>query len=154
MTQSFQASARSLEGYTVELMLEKHSFFSAAPIGIFIGTASWTPDGALRCNFSRVHFRRCFASNTNAASVKVAPTRPLPNRQTKFGGEGGIRTPGPLLVNGFQDRRIRPLCHLSGARILAFSGLENNLKRPEKPQNKPNFMLKFRSYLASNNRSL
>ena len=29
------------------------------------------------------------------------------------GGEGGIRTPGPFRVNGFQDRRIRPLCHLS-----------------------------------------
>jgi hypothetical protein len=28
-------------------------------------------------------------------------------------GEGGIRTPGPLQVNGFQDRRDRPLCHLS-----------------------------------------
>ena len=33
------------------------------------------------------------------------------------GGERGIRTPGPLTVNGFQDRRIRPLCHLSGAKI-------------------------------------
>ncbi len=31
----------------------------------------------------------------------------------EIGGEGGIRTPGPLTVNGFQDRRIRPLCHLS-----------------------------------------
>ena len=30
-----------------------------------------------------------------------------------FSGERGIRTPGPLLDNGFQDRRIRPLCHLS-----------------------------------------
>jgi hypothetical protein len=29
------------------------------------------------------------------------------------GGEGGIRTPGTLRFNGFQDRRIRPLCHLS-----------------------------------------
>ncbi len=29
------------------------------------------------------------------------------------GGERGIRTPGPVTVNGFQDRRIRPLCHLS-----------------------------------------
>ena len=28
-------------------------------------------------------------------------------------GEGGIRTPGPVKVNGFQDRRDRPLCHLS-----------------------------------------
>jgi hypothetical protein len=32
-------------------------------------------------------------------------------------GERGIRTPGPVTVNGFQDRRIRPLCHLSGANV-------------------------------------
>jgi hypothetical protein len=38
-----------------------------------------------------------------------------------IGGEGGIRTPGPLTVNGFQDRRIRPLCHLSdGAKFTRF----------------------------------
>ncbi len=30
-----------------------------------------------------------------------------------IGGERGIRTPGPVKINGFQDRRIRPLCHLS-----------------------------------------
>ncbi len=35
------------------------------------------------------------------------------------GGERGIRTPGPVTVNGFQDRRIRPLCHLSAAKIRA-----------------------------------
>ena len=29
------------------------------------------------------------------------------------GGEGGIRTPGSFRPNGFQDRRDRPLCHLS-----------------------------------------
>src|SRR5712692_2009672 len=29
------------------------------------------------------------------------------------GGEGGIRTPGPVRINGFQDRRFRPLSHLS-----------------------------------------
>src|SRR3569832_2261070 len=29
------------------------------------------------------------------------------------GGEGGIRTPGPLRANGFQARRVRPLSHLS-----------------------------------------
>ena len=34
-----------------------------------------------------------------------------------FGGERGIRTPGPVTVNGFQDRRIRPLCHLSAAKV-------------------------------------
>ncbi len=32
-------------------------------------------------------------------------------------GERGIRTPGPVTVNGFQDRRIRPLCHLSDAKV-------------------------------------
>ena len=33
--------------------------------------------------------------------------------QRFFSGKRGIRTPGPSQVNGFQDRRIRPLCHLS-----------------------------------------
>ena len=28
-------------------------------------------------------------------------------------GETGIRTPGSVTFNGFQDRRNRPLCHLS-----------------------------------------
>ena len=32
---------------------------------------------------------------------------------TLFSGEGGIRTPGTSQYNGFQDRRNRPLCHLS-----------------------------------------
>ena len=30
-----------------------------------------------------------------------------------IGGETGIRTPGASQHNGFQDRRNRPLCHLS-----------------------------------------
>ncbi len=28
-------------------------------------------------------------------------------------GERGIRTPGSVKINSFQDYRIRPLCHLS-----------------------------------------
>lgn len=36
----------------------------------------------------------------------------------KNGGEGGIRTLGTgTPLNGFQDRRIQPLCHLSKAVI-------------------------------------
>ena len=31
-----------------------------------------------------------------------------------FCGKRGIRTPGALQLNGFQDRRNRPLCHLCG----------------------------------------
>ena len=30
-------------------------------------------------------------------------------------GERGIRTPGASQLNGFQDRRNRPLCHLSSS---------------------------------------
>ena len=41
------------------------------------------------------------------------------------GGEGGIRTPGTLRYNGFQDRRIRPLCHLSVLEPSATVGLAN-----------------------------
>ena len=40
-----------------------------------------------------------------------------------FRGRRGIRTPGPVKVNGFQDRRIRPLCHPS-ILITAFSPFE------------------------------
>ncbi len=36
------------------------------------------------------------------------------------GGERGIRTPGGSHLNGFQDRRNRPLCHLSGVKIILF----------------------------------
>ncbi len=45
-------------------------------------------------------------------------------------GERGIRTPGGVTLNGFQDRRIRPLCHFSltkciftntGAKLQLFS---------------------------------
>lgn len=32
-------------------------------------------------------------------------------------GERGIRTPGPVTVNSFQDCRNRPLCHFSGAKV-------------------------------------
>ena len=35
----------------------------------------------------------------------------------KNGGERGIRTPGSFRNNGFQDRRIRPLCHLSTVKL-------------------------------------
>ena len=47
--------------------------------------------------------------------MKIAPTE---GAILLLGGERGIRTPGPLTVSGFQDRRNRPLCHLSGAKII------------------------------------
>ena len=41
----------------------------------------------------------------------------------KRSGERGIRTPGGVTLVGFQDRCIKPLCHLSlknGAKVEAF----------------------------------
>ncbi len=38
-----------------------------------------------------------------------------------FGGGRGIRTPGGSHLNGFQDRRNRPLCHPSGDKSSTFS---------------------------------
>jgi hypothetical protein len=46
-----------------------------------------------------------------------------------IGGERGIRTPGPVTVNGFQDRRVKPLCHLSAAKIHAEVVLKKKLCR-------------------------
>ncbi|HTN18755.1 MAG TPA: hypothetical protein VL092_13780, partial [Chitinophagaceae bacterium] len=35
------------------------------------------------------------------------------------------RTPGPVTVSGFQDRRNRPLCHLSAAKVIIGNDLQN-----------------------------
>ena len=40
-----------------------------------------------------------------------------------FCGERGIRTPGPVKINSFQDCRIRPLCHLSSMFHIPFKGI-------------------------------
>ena len=47
---------------------------------------------------------------------KRASTKNLALRARFLRRERGIRTPGPFTVNGFQDRRIKPLCHLSKKR--------------------------------------
>ena len=43
-------------------------------------------------------------------------------------GERGIRTPGGVTLNGFQDRRNRPLCHLSknGRKLCLRRGRDSN----------------------------
>ena len=53
----------------------------------------------------------------------------------QLGGERGIRTPGGVTLNGFQDRRNRPLCHLSGK---PFGFTAQMYKDFPKPQQKPN----------------
>ena len=50
--------------------------------------------------------------------------------EAPLSGERGIRTPGPVTVNSFQDCRIRPLCHLSGCKISAF--IFDNQKKVQK----------------------
>ena len=46
---------------------------------------------------------------------------------TLYCGETGIRTPGASQHNGFQDRRNRPLCHLSNT-VLLFASLLKRCK--------------------------
>ena len=54
---------------------------------------------------------------------KVLNSLNIKNLELNFSGERGIRTPGPVKINGFQDRRIRPLCHLSNVEFyFAHSG--------------------------------
>ena len=43
-------------------------------------------------------------------------------------GETGIRTPGTSQYNGFQDRRNRPLCHLSKTPLLRSASLRKRCK--------------------------
>jgi hypothetical protein len=47
----------------------------------------------------------------------VPPRAKLARERSRENGGGGIRTPGPLRVNGFQDRRFRPLSHPSSLRL-------------------------------------
>ena len=41
----------------------------------------------------------------------------LDDFETLISGELGIRTPGGVTLNSFQDCRNRPLCQLSGAKV-------------------------------------
>ena len=46
---------------------------------------------------------------------------PFEFKRQLFGGEIGIRTPGCFHINGFQDRRFRPLSHLSILRLFYYT---------------------------------
>ena len=54
-------------------------------------------------------------SNPTASARDGNPTGTFSQSHTALfgGGEGGIRTHGPFQDNGFRDRPIRPLSHLS-----------------------------------------
>ncbi len=65
----------------------------------------------------RTRPRIYFTANKSVNFLTAANTK----KRLKFqplikprSGKRGIRTPGTLQFNGFQDRRNRPLCHLSG----------------------------------------
>ena len=49
------------------------------------------------------------------------------NKKNVGSGELGIRTPGPVTVNSFQDCRNRPLCQLSVAKIHPDTYLPNKI---------------------------
>ncbi len=64
---------------------------------------------SVSCGATRLVERRVRIKSCRATKYKGGHEAPF-----VFGGEAGIRTLGGLLtLNGFQDRRIQPLCHLS-----------------------------------------
>ena len=80
-----------------------------------------------------------FKLRKNAMPRRFAPRQPtLIFRNVILGGEGEIRTRGPLRANGFQDRRTRPLCDLS---IHWRKGWDSNPGAPLREQSLANFCL-------------
>ena len=59
------------------------------------------------------------ANETRTINRNAETQKPPVSQGEKLGGERGIRTPGGLPHSGFQDRRLRPLGHLS-ARMRVF----------------------------------
>ena len=53
------------------------------------------------------------SAHSSIAWLASENTKPITKVMGFFCGERGIRTPGGVTLNGFQDRRIRPLCHAS-----------------------------------------
>jgi hypothetical protein len=54
-----------------------------------------------------------FEINENEKPCKSIIYRVFGSEQSPISGERGIRTPGGVTLNSFQDCRIRPLCHFS-----------------------------------------
>src|SRR5690606_17666395 len=55
---------------------------------------------------------------------------------------GGIRTPGTFRFNGFQDRRIRPLCHSSVFRPLpCYPPKERSVRTKVQDRSKPGLVI-------------
>jgi hypothetical protein len=62
---------------------------------------------------------KLFAGFTKSGNFKINKGRFIVRNSLSLYacGERGIRTPGGITLNGFQDRRNRPLCHLSAAKL-------------------------------------
>jgi hypothetical protein len=74
-----------------------------------------------QCPFASLSFHFCFCAFAQASQAT------LQNKNASLSGwsidlvlrRERDSNPRTFWVNGFQDRRIRPLCHLSGAKISA-----------------------------------
>ena len=85
----------------------------------FVDWLRWSRVGGLQsneCSFANAHFHFC-SSHPDRASSTVCCKQKCPGKAGVIhliGGEGGIRTPVGVTLNGFRDRHNQPLCHLSG----------------------------------------
>ena len=73
-----------------------------------------------------------FAQANLRSSRNKKKTTAISSRLSKIflrGGKRGIRTPGASQLNGFQDRRTRPLCHLSERKGSTFFSIAKFLSK-------------------------
>jgi hypothetical protein len=79
-----------------------------------IARAEWSLDSLREIDLP---VRHAVILSDSGISVGITEMQPPDNKGN--GGEGGIRTLGTGVspYNGLANRRIRPLCHLSGARV-------------------------------------
>ena len=74
------------------------------------------------CHSVQLSYRRKTEDTQIGARTIMVRSAECQYNRAPFGGEGGIRTPGTLRHSGFQDRRFKPLSHLSTLVNAAFSG--------------------------------
>jgi hypothetical protein len=76
----------------------------------FFNLAKAVPSGVPSCSRLRWLTDKHTLSSVAAEGERIELPRVLPRRLSTNGG-GRIRTYGRFTTSGFQDQRIRPLCH-------------------------------------------
>ena len=91
---------------------------SQLSMGVAVAPSWSTRRARATASHTRIRLRWPAASPQNGATttrvgIRADPCEPTSKTRVEPGGEGGIRTHGVLQLCAFQERRLRPLGHLS-----------------------------------------